>query len=63
MSFIAQEIEEPNTRTVGSRPSYGIGLSIVHRLCALHDWHLQEAFDEGPRFTLWLGQHRPADNP
>jgi signal transduction histidine kinase len=63
MSFIAQEIEEPNTRTVGSRPSYGIGLSIVHRLCALHDWHLEEAFDEGPRFTLWLGQHRPADNP
>lgn len=63
MSFIAQEIEEPNTSAMGSRPSYGIGLSIVHRLCALHDWHLEEAFDEGPRFTLWFGQRRPADHP
>ncbi len=56
LSFIAQEIEEVQTTVVDSRPSYGIGLSLVHRLCALHDWQLEEAIDEGPRFTIWFGE-------
>ncbi len=63
LSFIAEEPEGANPKTVDSRPSYGLGLSIVHRLCALHDWRLEEAFDEGPRFTLWLGERRPSNEP
>jgi signal transduction histidine kinase len=42
----------PGTRE--SRPSYGIGLSLVRRLCELQQWQLEASPAQGMRVTIWF---------
>jgi signal transduction histidine kinase len=37
-----------------SRPSYGIGLSLVRRLCELQHWQLEADRSQGMRVTIWF---------
>jgi signal transduction histidine kinase len=36
------------------RPSYGIGLSLVRRLCDLQQWRIETHPVQGSKATLWL---------
>jgi signal transduction histidine kinase len=45
---------EPAPSPVESRPSYGVGLSLVRRLCELQQWRIEAHPVQAGQVTLWL---------